>query len=239
MSTFTIILLIVIFVLIASDVYFLRRIFKSIGKKKKSLPDERYFELKYNINLLKAVSAILIFLLGFLGFTTYKDITSIAENNFAQKFSIQNDKIKALDSIVKNYEGLVQSLKSEEGQSIENLNDVKREFGLINRKISQTQEALRYTTKVYVVNNLEFSVNGRVKKFYFKNLSNIYNENLPNFKKTPMVLTQVRGGLTLNIKEITKDYVEFGIQFQKLAINSSSLRNQDTYLFDMWVAEPD
>jgi len=102
MSTFTIILLIVIFVLIASDVYFLWKIFKSIGKKKKSLPDEHYFELKYNINLLKAVSAILIFLLGFLGFTTYQDITSIAESNFEEKFSVQDKKIKTLDSIVKN-----------------------------------------------------------------------------------------------------------------------------------------
>ena len=94
-----------------------------------------------------------------------------------------------MDSIVKNYEGLVESLKSKEDKSIENLNDVKIEFGLINRKVSQTQEALRYTTKVFVVNSLEFSVKGRVKKFYFKNLFDIYNENLPSFKKPLMVLT--------------------------------------------------
>lgn len=80
-------------VLIISDVYFLYKIFKTARLKKKSLPDERYFELKYNINLLKAVSAILIFLLGFLGFTTYRDITTIVESDFEERFNKQQERI--------------------------------------------------------------------------------------------------------------------------------------------------
>lgn len=182
MSTFTTILLIVILVLIASDVFFLYNIFKGIGKKKKSLPDEKYFELKYNINLLKAVSAILIFLLGFLGFTTYKDITSIVESNFEEKFSIQDEKIKTLDSIVKNYEDIVESLKSEEGKSIENLDDIRREFSVINKKVTQTQVGLKYTPQIFIIRGIPATNENKGQVVYFKNLKTIDGKSLPKFK---------------------------------------------------------
>lgn len=52
MNTFTNILLIVILILVISDVFFLWRIYKNIKTKKKLLPDERYFELKCNTNLI-------------------------------------------------------------------------------------------------------------------------------------------------------------------------------------------
>lgn len=224
MSTFTIILLIIILVLIASDVYFLWRILRKVGKKKKGLPDERYFELKYNINLLKAVSAILIFLLGFLGFTTYQDITSIVESDFEEKFENQDKRIKALDSIVKNYESLVKSLKSVEGKSIENLNDIKREFGLINKKVSQTQEALKTTPQIFIVKNVVISEDEQ--KIYFSKLRTIDNEKLPNFKEPPIVNMQCLGADVL-VSEVTTEYIEF--------TNWVTGKNYDKANCDLWI----
>jgi heme/copper-type cytochrome/quinol oxidase subunit 2 len=205
MSTFTTILLIVILVLIASDVFFLWKIFKAIGKKKKSLPDEKYFELKYNINLLKAVSAILIFLLGFLGFTTYKDITSIVESDFEEKFSIQDDKIKTLDSIVKNYEDIVESLKSEEGKSIENLDDIRREFGVINKKVTQTQVGLKYTPQIFIIRGIPATNENKGQVVYFKNLKTIDGKSLPKFKNPPIINIQGLNVVSV-IDEVTSDY---------------------------------
>lgn len=236
MSTFTIILLLVILVLIASDVFFLWRIFKNIGKRKRSIPDERYFELKYNINLLKAVSAILIFLLGFLGFTTYRDITSIVESDFEERFNEQQERINQLDSIVSGYEELVETLKSTEGQSIENLNDVKREFGIINRRVAKAQESLKYTARIYNVQEIEFSYDrfDDYKKFYFKNMKTNRNESLPIFNSKPFVTIEVVGsGPDLRIRRVTKDYVELAhggmeINFEK----------GNKCKFDLWIAEP-
>lgn len=216
MSTFTIVLLIIIFVLIASDVFFLWKIFKSIGSRKKSIPDERYFELKYNINLLKAVSAILIFLLGFLGFTTYQDITKIVESDFDEKFAVQQQRIDKLDSIVANYEEMVKLLKSEEGKSIENLNDVKREFGIINSKVAKTQDALKYVPRIYVIRNILFDLNkadrksGNGVKFFYKDLRDIYGEKIPKFKNPPIVLFQGEGA-NFVMNENTEEY--FDISF--------------------------
>jgi hypothetical protein len=204
------------------------------------LPDERYFELKYNINLLKAVSAILIFLLGFLGFTTYNDITDIVEGDFEEKFNIQEEKIKALDSIVKNYENIVESLKSAEGESIENLNDVKREFGIINRKVSQTQESLKYTTKVFVIRDLKFPIakfaaNSRGEAFRvdFEKLVTIHGERLPKFKSKPLVMLQGKS-IQLDLAEATKEYIRIG---SSMTYDYGS-EDPKYYYFDLWIAEP-
>lgn len=119
MSTFTTILLIIIFVLIVSDVFFLWKIYRNVGRKKNRLPDEKYFELKYNINLLKAASAILIFLTGFLGFTAYGDIINKVEEDFSGKFSKQNTRIDSLSQILSRYEDFIESLELRKNESVE------------------------------------------------------------------------------------------------------------------------
>lgn len=194
MTTFATILLIVILVLITSDVFFLYKIYKNIDKKKKGLPEEKYFELKYNINLLKAVSAILIFLIGFLGFTTYGEIEKNVEENFSEMFSMQNSKIDSLSQVLSEYEDFIDSLELRKNVSIENLDDVRREFGTINRKVSQTQEALKYIPRIFLIKNILYDGNkesreiGKGVRFNYNILRDIYGEKLPVFKSPPMVI---------------------------------------------------
>lgn len=233
-------MLIIILVLIISDVFFLWKIFKNIGKKKKRLPDERYFELKYNINLLKAVSAILIFLIGFLGFNSYNNISDNLEQNFTKTFEEQNARIDSLGNLISDYEKTIEFLKIEEGESVENISEINQQFSLINSKIKSTQEALKYTTKVFVVNNLKFPANkfGAPEaednfKILFKDLKTINNENLPKFKTKPMVVLECKG-LLLDVLELTKEYIRIGS-----GIGSGyGGENPEFYYFDMWIAEP-
>nr|WP_299071387.1 hypothetical protein [uncultured Allomuricauda sp.] len=234
--------MIIILVLIASDVFFLWKIFKTIGSKKKSIPDERYFELKYNINLLKAVSAILIFLFGFLGFTTYKDITKIVESDFEKKFEMQQRRIDKLDSIVKDYEETVKVLKVEEGKSVENLNDVQREFNIINKKISNAQENLKYAARIYVVKDLEYIkkekqlISEGVLKFYFDEMITSKGEKLPKFKERPIIAIQtISNGSSLAITQVTKEFVEVILSYRLVSRSNNDLI---TYKFDVWIAEP-
>lgn len=239
MSTFTIILLIIILVLIASDVFFLWKISKSIGSKKKYIPDERYFELKYSINLLKAVSAILISLLGFLGFTTYQDITKIVEGDFEEKFVTQQEKIDNLDSIVKNYEETVAQLKSVEGKSIENLSDIKREFGIINNKVAKTQDALEYVPRIFVAKNLIYDESkasremGKGVKFFYKELKTIYGESLPNFNIPPLI-TIYGEGANFVINESTNEYFDLS-----LFVSSGKPGENGKYKFGIWIVSLD
>lgn len=238
MNTFISIMLIIILVLIISDVFFLWRIFKNIGKKKKNLPDEKYFELKYNINLLKAVSGILIFLVGFLGFNSYNNISENIDKDFSEKFERQNRRIDSLTLKLFNYESLVDSLKIEEGEAVKNINDINRKFISIDNKLNLNQEALKYTTKVFVINDLKYpggATTERDKAFtiFFKDLKTNYNEGLPKFKSSPMVILQGKG-IILDVAEITEDYVRIN------AMDTFPYENDNNnfYYFDMWIAEP-
>lgn len=240
MNAFISIMLIIILVLIISDVFFLWKIFKNIGKRKKGLPDERYFELKYNINLLKAVSAILIFLVGFLGFNSYNNITENFDKDFSEKLEKQNARIDTLTTKLYDYESLVDSLEVKEGESVKNLGEINQQFKIINNKITNAQESLKYTTKVFVVNNLKFpsskfGASAEEDNFTirFQDLITINNERLPKFKTKPMVMLQCRG-LILDIIELTKEYVMIGSGI------GSGYGGKDPkfYYFDMWIAEP-
>ncbi len=254
MKTFTSILLIVIFILVISDVFFLWKIYKSIKSKKKHLPDERYFELKYNINLLKAVSAILIFLISFLGFNSYNNISENMNKDFSKNLEKQNDKIDDLTKKLSDYIYLVDSLKVEEGESIKTLGEINQQFGRINKKIKNSEETLKYTTKFYIVNDLKFprnKIHEQVKNetltLYFKNLTTVYNEKLPFFKFKPLIVLQGRG-ISLDVVEVTKDYVKVSSheEYQYIELdkgrkfNNAYYESGDSkfYYFDMWIAEP-
>ena len=230
MNTFTNILLVVIFVLLISDVFFLWKIYRGIGYRKNHLPDERYFELKYNINLLKAASAILIFLVGFLGFNSYNNISENIDKDFSEKFDKQNKRIDSLTIKLSNYESLIDSLNVEESETVETLDEINRRFKSINNKLEANKEALKYTTKVYVVDNLKINFNNREQIFRFKNMTTINKERLPKFQKKPMITLQGKSAV-FDILEITKEYI-------KLDLMTYSPNDNNFELFEMWIAEP-
>jgi uncharacterized membrane protein YqhA len=206
MTTFITILLIVILVLVASDVFFLYKIYKDVGEKKKGLLDEKYFELKYNINLLKAVSAIVIFLIGFLGFTTYGEIIKNVEKDISTKYSEQNTRIDSLTHILSKYELFVDSLELRKNESVQNLDDINRKFNLLNRKLDKNEEALQIVPQIFIVKNV--SISEDEQKINFSSLRTIDNQKLPNFKEPPIVNMQCLGADIL-VSEVTTKYIEF------------------------------
>lgn len=203
------------------------------------MPDERYFELKYNINLLKAASAILIFLIGFLGFTTYRDIVDNVENDFSNRFTEQNSRIDSLTQILSSYEKFVDSLKSEAGQSIDNLSDVRREFGIINKKVIQTQRALKYIPRIFVVRNLWYNEEKESKEmgsgiqYFYDNLKNIHGENLPDFKAPPLIMIQGDGAEFI-INENTDEHFDIS-----LFASSGKGQHKGKYKFGIWIVSLD
>ncbi len=244
MNTFSTILLILIFILIVSDVFFLWKIYRNIGKKKKELPDEKYFELKYNINLLKAVSAILIFLIGFLGFTTYNELVDSVENDLTYKLDKQNIKIDSLSRMLLTYEKVVESLELRKNETVDNLIDINREFKLINNKLTQNQLALKYTPQIFVVRNLEYDEKVEDSKdektyrglrYYYSDLKTIYNEDLPKFKIAPLLNIQGNNSEFL----ITKNTSDFFELLVTMTNSDLSQPNVTKYKFDIWLVPLD
>ncbi len=240
MQTFTVVLLLVIFVLLALDVFLLYKIQQSPVTRKRNSFDKRYFELKFELRVIEVVATILLLVGTFLGFATRQEIKGDVEKELRGDLEPLQSELEDLRMQVLLYQSALDSLKSEEGQSIENLNDVKREFNLINRKVNQTQEDLKYNTRIYVANNLVFQTNKeeetKTNKYWFKNLRTIYGEKLPDFKTPPLVITQVKeGGVSLIVVDISKEYVELRLSQESLMLYDAELSNHN---FDMWIAEP-
>lgn len=98
-------------------------------------------------------------------------------------------------------------MKSKEGKSIENLNDVKIEFGLINQKINSTQNALKYTPQIFIIRNIPVEPDKErvTQTIYFNKLRTIDGKKLPNFKKPPIINIQGLNVVSV-VDEITSEY---------------------------------
>lgn len=188
--------------------------------------------------MLKAISAILIFLIGFLGFNSYNNISENIDKDFTKKLDEQNKRIDSLKSQLSNYENLIDSLKIEEGVAVKNISDINRRFVSIDRKLSRNNEALKYTTKVYVVSNLKYPKRTISQSrddphtIKFENLRTIYGEKLPKFKSKPMLVLQGKSA-EFTVIDLTKEYVKI-----EISTNISYGNKSNFFYFDMWIADP-
>ncbi|GBF18229.1 hypothetical protein C21_00386 [Arenibacter sp. NBRC 103722] len=234
------ILLFIICILLGWDIYLLRKIYKSGLNGISMLADEKYFELKYNINLLKSISAILIFVVGFLGYSSY--------NNFKDEFSNDLNKVtenqrKQLDSITENIRVISESLdelESLKNNLQQNISDYDSRMSLLNGKVSSINNTLKYNPRIFVTTGIRYPLSTIHKmangvKVYFKDLKTSFNEDLPKFKKAPLV--NVEGyRLDLHILEITEEYFRVGAW----SYDNSEIDDKRGYFtFDIWLASFD
>lgn len=227
------ILLFIIVVLLIGDLYFLNRIYKKGKKGIEIALDEKYFELKYNINLLKAISAILIFGIGYFGISSYKEFTDKINNNFNDTIKSKNIEFQKISKKVDSLEILINTIKSK--------------YLVLDHKISITNNSFKYNPRIYVVSDLKFSnsnfESGVPLKVYFKDLKTIFGEQLPIFSKPPLINVQVISvqGLSIfiDVFNVTTTSVEFrsgaGVSYGP---DDNNLIN-GYYKFDIWIASFD
>jgi hypothetical protein len=250
----TTVLLFIICILLVWDIVMLRKIYKDGGNGNPTLTDEKYFELKYNINLLKSISAILIFVVGFLGYTSYEKFKSEFSENLNEATKEQRDNLsqvtdkqrKELDllteniSLIKTSISELDSLKNRLEQSI---SDYDSRMTILNSKATKINNTLKYNPRIFVVNDIKYSVstfrnrknNSRDLKIFFKDLKSSFNERLPKFKKAPLV--NVEGlRLTLHVMEITNEYF---IVKAWSADGDELVYDRGYFTFDIWIASFD
>lgn len=227
------ILLFIIVVLLIGDLYFLNRIYKKGKKGIEIALDEKYFELKYNINLLKAISAILIFGIGYFGISSYKEFTDKINNNLNDTIKSKNIEFQKISKKVDSLEILINTIKSK--------------YQVLDHKISITNNSFKYNPRIYVVSDLKFSnsnfESGVPLKVYFKDLKTIFGEQLPIFSRPPLINVQVISvqGLSIfiDVFNVTTTSVEFrsgaGVSYGP---DDNNLIN-GYYKFDIWIASFD
>ncbi|QXP72618.1 hypothetical protein H0I31_02645 [Tenacibaculum sp. AHE15PA] len=231
MNLFATILLIIILILLIGDLFYLKKILKLLKKKNKTNIDERYFELKYHLNLLKSISAILLFIFGFIGYSGFNDFKKEMSENFNSSLKTQREKITKMDKTLENYKKSIDSIvefKNQLNNLIElNDTDLKR----INNKVSSINKSFKYNPKIYIVNQLSYPEGSGEIKFEFSKMKTIHGETLPKFKKPPFITVQgYRAGI--DILEITTTYIllNMGVTYEYPGISKKKY-----FEFDLWI----
>lgn len=189
-----------------------------------SIGDDRYYELKYKLQFISSVGVIIIAVAGFFGldkyenfvreFKTKTDSLDIKLKEYDKKISLLDSNITKYDSKISAYDNFIEKM---------DLSKIKFTEAMIasNKGLSQLKDTINIIKKrnvldksFYVIDNLQiknhkFNQNEySPKKYYFKDMTTIIGDKLPEFEKTPVIFVIPQSGAKISIKEISKNYIE-------------------------------
>lgn len=236
------ILLFIICVLLIGDLFFLRKIYKNGVKGDQVLVDEKYFELKYNINLLKSISAILIFVVSFLGYSSYKDFKSEITGDLNESTEKQRNEIETLTMKIDSFKNTLDTLEILRHNLQENISSYDLNMELLNNKVIRINNTLKYNPRIYVVNDLKYLMSYYDKdspvKVYFKDLVTSFNEKLPDFKRAPLI--NVEGhSVEIYVVKVTNEYFEITSGSALSSGKNDPNEARGYYTYDIWIASFD
>ncbi len=138
------ILLFIVCVLLIGDLVFLKRLIKMSKNNSKVSENEKYFELKYHINLLKSTSAILLFVIGYFGYSSYKDLKTNIKTDFEKNIQHQKDEIESVSLKIKEINTSIDSLKELKNSLELVVNDYQNRLTNISQKILSINNSTKY-----------------------------------------------------------------------------------------------
>lgn len=186
---------------------------KSLEKKtniNSQLSDAKYYDLKAKIEFIIAIFSICAAVVALLGYNSMSDIKTALGQDIIKKMSkydsllIQyGNKLNVSDSIYKktasNYEALANILPEYD-------KTIKRQSELFNTfdKRINLLNSMNILKQNYYIANLR--INGKLstafQTFHFNKLKTNFGDNLPNFKKPPIVIPAAEGPVFVKIFNI-------------------------------------
>lgn len=189
--------------------------------------DDRYYELKYKLQFISSVGVIVIAVAGFFGLDKYENFVNefkIKTDSLDIKLSDYDKKISLLDSTISKYDNKISAYDN----YLKKLDLSKISFSksmiASNKGLLQLKDTIDIIKKrnildksFYVIDNLKIknalipnNGSGYVR-YYFKDLSTIIGDKVPEFDKPPVVFVIPQSGVMLNIYSLTNEYFEVGM----------------------------
>jgi len=182
-------LLVIILLLSVYQLYILLKLKKGPSSTN-TIPDAKYFELKYQTESYVKIFTVIIAIAGFLGYNTMQKSKEDIEKEYVENLKKYEARLNVIDSTSKDNEKFIQSFNGEK-EAIKSVllktgNDAKEiECGinlLAGKKISQLN--------MYVVpmQNKHYDKDAyRPYTYFFKDLITYNGNPLPKFKKAPYI----------------------------------------------------
>jgi prefoldin subunit 5 len=231
-------LLVVIIILLIWDTYFLKRLLTKHKTGSQVVDLEKYYELKYNINLIKSLATIFIFILGFLGYNSYNSLKGKIEDEVASEIELykkeinkHKDEISQIEDSLNYLNESLDKLRNFKNDISEDIMTVRQQVSELNNRVNQTKDAFKTSPKIYVVKNYTFpyDLKNQPKSYHikFNELKTFKGEKIKSFKTPPAVFTVSDEG-EFKIMEITNT----GFVMKMVDIYDI----QSKYNLDIWIA---
>lgn len=218
------IFLIVIVVFVIMSFFSLRKL--SSQSNGSGMNDDRYFELKYKLQFISSVGVIVIAVAGFFGldkydnfiadFKTKTDSLDIKLKEYDKKISLLDSSIFKYDAKIRDYDDIFKNFDASKIQFSKAM--IASNKGLLQLKdtIDVIKKRNILDKTFYVINNLQVNNpilpdnNGKlITRYYFKDLSTIIGDKLPEFEKPPVIFVVPQSISNVVIVSLTKEYAEF------------------------------
>lgn len=217
--------------------FFESRKIRKILVDKKSNPEagfDKYLDLKYQIQLIITIGAILSFLIGYLGMDTRESLMkqSVEGINEIKELRVELDSTKkSLDSTKRRVlmiDVLIDKIFDIKISALEkSLSKMDADAETIRNEIDKLYEDIRIP-KIYIFENMKLNSSGNNSKtVYFSSLPKATNGlKLPELNVAPSILVPFKGSV-VKILKVTKDYFIYE--------HNMNIANTTTNNYDLWL----
>ena len=203
-------ILMVLIWLLISEKRILNRIEENIKNIGYIIPDsnEKYYELKYKIQLLTSGASIILVIGGFLG---YNSVTSIKED--IQK-DLQHYKVnlQKSDSLLSELDSNKIQIEKELKVSQEALRTSLHETSQLKVELLKLQKQFTPNMQTYIVKGIPYEAGKNPSekyRVYYKDLKTVDGNSLPNFTTPPVTNIISKGVSRIILTENTTEYFEY------------------------------
>lgn len=192
------------------------------------LNDAKYFELKYRLEYLKGIGAIIISVLVFVGYNSFRSIRDNLKDDYEQKILSTT---KKFNDQIDEHQNQLKQIKSEINNSTDEIDLNKKEVEHIRTKLSSSKESVTgfqnalskleeqlskmaskeiLRQRLYIVKDLEYTkvTDWIYVKYNFADYKTISGEKLPGFIEPPIVIPFTNTGLIFTLRNIDKTSFE-------------------------------
>lgn len=223
------------------------RSLKQSQKPYVNISDERYFDLKYRLQLLITTVVIVGVAITFLGWNIRSQIISETKSEVLSE--VKNDIIKMTRDSIQTLTKDLSKLKSTATTVSEDQKDLMRgalqissEYKLLtlqqknlSEEVKQKLAGINTLLNVYITDaKIDTSALAKTSRIYFKNLKPI-NADLPKFAQPPIVNVISNSGTYIRINKTTAEFFDYSIAGNSPLWNDPIKRTND--LVTLWIVD--
>jgi len=185
---------------------YLRKIFLLNKRKKSSINDEKYFEIKYTIQMYVIVFSIIVAATGFFGFDKYNEINNQIDTLIKNKISKYDSTLNAINTSLKETQDFINNFNIETEAIKKTLLKTGSDAKNIQKNINILASRKVSMPNIYVVKDIKLFANVSEQRINYKDLKTFDGKKLPIFSKAPLLNIPSNFSVGTRIKTNTEDY---------------------------------